>query len=322
MKSGVPQGSILGPLLFAIFVNDFALLADKCSKSLYADDMKLKKTIKSEIDCIQLQKTIDLLQSWCVNNGMLLNANKCKVISFHRSKANKIYFDYSIGGVLLDRVTHIRDLGVILDSKMELKLHYDRVVSSGFCVLGFIKRRVKDLGDPYIIKTLYCSLVLPILEYASVVWAPYRAVDSKRIESVQKQFLLFALRSLGFTGFRIPSYESRLLLLEMTTLANRRELASALFAFDLLRCNLDVESVASRIRLVSSNVNTRSNSVLQREGHRVDYARYDPVARAISNLNKFGEFYNDDVTKETFKNKIMTKFRTLCENPTRPYEPR
>ena len=116
----------------------------------------------------------------------------------------------------------MKDLGIIMDNKMTFKAHINQVVSRAKSALGLVKRFVKGFYCPYVTKSLYTSLVRPVLEYASVVWSPYKACDISRIESVQKQFLLFALRGLGWShGFQLPPYEAWLGLLNIDSLLGR-----------------------------------------------------------------------------------------------------
>ena len=137
---------------------------------------------------------------------MSLNTSKCEVITFtRRHQSNVVTYDYHINGSYLRRVEQVKDLGVILDSRMTFKPHVDQIIGRVKSMLGFIKRQAKSL---------YCALVRPLLEYCSVVWDPVFKIDSDWIESVQRQFLLFALRGLGWADrFGLPAYEARLSLL-------------------------------------------------------------------------------------------------------------
>lgn len=311
IESGVPQGSIIGPFLFLVFINDLVLLLPECLISIYADDLKLYKVIGDANDSISLQRSLSKLYEWCKVNGMKLNVKKCAVITFSRKNPRMALFDYKVGDDKLKRVDCIRDLGVLVDSKLTFRDHVIRVANSARVILGFVKRRVKEFSEPYLCRTLYCSLVQPILEYGSIVWAPYRQVDIDKIESVQKQFLLFALRDLGYTGYHLPPYRSRLLLLNMTTLELRREKASATFILDLIQGDIDCKVLADRITFKDSVYNTRDRNILNEERHVLDYAINDPIARGIKNFNKYKACYDRVVNRNTFKERIDRVHRKL-----------
>ena len=251
VSSGVPQGSHLGPLLFLLFINDLPTKFSNCSFSLYADDLKIYKVINHPNDGITLQENLCLTSRWCEDNGMQLNIDKCSVISFCR-RSRSVARDYQINGNTLKRNEVVKDLGILLDTKLTFKQHINKICISGHSILGFIKRRAKEFNDLALTKSLYCSLVRSILEYACIVWAPYRQIDIDRIESVQKQFLLFALKHLNFSGFVLPPYKSRLLLLNMVPLEDRRKLFSAMFAFDLIQGNIKSENLLKLVD-VSNN---------------------------------------------------------------------
>ena len=195
-----------------------------------------------------------------------------------------------------------------------MKKQIDKVVSSGRSILGFVKRRAKEFQSPYLTKRLFNTFVIPVIEYVSPIWSPHRQVDCKRIESIQKQFLIFALRHLGFQGPRLPPYESRLLLIDMIPLHSRRKLASTLFAFDLLQNNIKVPELQSRLIINTNQHSTRSRKFLREELHHTDFAAFDTINSAIRNFNEFAIFFDPAFGKETFKFRILTKMKTLHNN--------
>ena len=114
--SGVPQGSVLGPLLFIFFIND--ICQDLQSNVLlYADDLKLFASINSEEDCHRLQHNLTKINSWCEINRLPLNISKCNAMTFTR-RSNSINFSYKIGNDMVTRCKQFKDLGVIFDSKL------------------------------------------------------------------------------------------------------------------------------------------------------------------------------------------------------------
>ena len=115
--SGVPQGSHLGPLLFNLFINDLCDII-KSDKVMFADDLKFYRVIHNQEDCTMIQADLDALIEWCKMNGMQFNASKCKVMSFYRGDSPTVHY-YSAGDRLLEHVKSIKDLGIIIDRKLD-----------------------------------------------------------------------------------------------------------------------------------------------------------------------------------------------------------
>lgn len=126
---------------------------------------------------------------------MVLNASKCIAITFTR-KRSSINFNYSINKTLLRKEDTVKDLGILLDSKLSFRDHIAFISAKASKNLGFLFRVAKHFTDIRCLKTLYCSLVRSTLEYAAVVWSPYYQNESQRIESIQKKIVRFALRNL------------------------------------------------------------------------------------------------------------------------------
>ncbi|RYE21894.1 MAG: hypothetical protein EOP45_09010, partial [Sphingobacteriaceae bacterium] len=196
VNSGVPQGSHLGPLLFLVFINDIiASLGDDVFISLYADDLKIAVAINSPNDTMKLQSAINQLEKWCIENDLHLNLDKCSILSIsNKRESNIVIADYKYGIHSFKRVTEQRDLGVTIDSKMNFIAHKSSVISRAKSTLGFIKRFCYNVDNIGTLKTLYSALVESIASHCSVVWLPDGSTWIDKIESVQKQFTMFALR--------------------------------------------------------------------------------------------------------------------------------
>ena len=168
--SGVPQGSHFEPLLFSLFIND---LCDELVESeflLYADDLKLYRKMTSLHDAAALQRDLDRVNNWCQRNAMQLNVAKCETITFtRRAVPDLVTVDYAITSQRLRRVNNVKDLGIHIDSRLTFKPQVNHVVSWGKSMLGFMKRLSRVFNCPHVTKSLYCSLVRPLLEYAAVV---------------------------------------------------------------------------------------------------------------------------------------------------------
>lgn len=189
ITSGVPQGSVLGPILFNIFINDIVDIF-KSTALLYADDLKIFSNVVSLEDCYKIQKDLMSLENWCNDNRLLLNIEKCKIVSFSRNKS-KIIFEYKIQNRLLQRTHSVKDLGVIFDDKLTYVLHCQSVVNASYKMLGFIIRSCKEFKEVGTFKLLFTSLVRSKLEYAAIIWRPYYKTHIDTIERIQRRFLKF-----------------------------------------------------------------------------------------------------------------------------------
>jgi hypothetical protein len=136
--SGVPQGSVLGPLLFNIFVNDLCNVIKHSRYLSCADDIKIYCAVSCVTDCTLLQSDIDSICGWCVTNCMKLNYDKTKVITFTR-KTNAIKYNNLLDDKCIARTDSIKDLGVLLDSKLLFHHHVHYVFSQSLKMLGIIR---------------------------------------------------------------------------------------------------------------------------------------------------------------------------------------
>jgi hypothetical protein len=167
--------------------------------------------------------------------------------------------------------------------------------------------RTHEFDDPYITKTLYCAFVRPIMEYGSVVWNPYELGDIAQIESIQKQFLLYALRGLGWRTdtYSLPSYESRLKLINLETLEFRRFKTDMLFAFDLLRRNIFSDVLCDKLQRNENGRHLRHSPFLVIPRHRTSYGSNEPLTRIARNFNQQQRNYDGTISRLKFKKLIV-----------------
>ena len=169
VTSGVPQGTVLGPLLFLCFVNNIPQHVSNKIR-LYADDILLYKVIDNdEDDYINLQKDLDNLQQWENTWQMHLNPPKCQLIRFS-NKHNINRYNYKIQNEILKETSSLKYLGVHIDHNLTWKEHANTITNS---VRGLLQQNFRRSPAEIKIKC-YQTLIQPILEYASVVWSPYR----------------------------------------------------------------------------------------------------------------------------------------------------
>ena len=228
VKSGIPQGSVLGPVLFTLFVNDIPPLL-KCFTAMYADDTKLHATVDSDEDQQQLQEDIWRIQDWAKQMQMKFHPDKCKIMYLGKNNPHRDYCllndDFSVH--MLEETELEKDLGVYVDNSLSFTQHCQQKINTAIKMVNYIKHTFKFI-DKEIFVFLYKSLVRPHLEFASCIWSPSQKYNIIKIEKVQRRAtkLVPEIRDLP--------YEDRLRALNLETLHYRRARADLLEAYRIL----------------------------------------------------------------------------------------
>lgn len=280
--SGVPQGSVLGPLLFNLFINDISSCFIKSKFLLYADDLKIFVETESLRNVFDLQIELDNFLEWCSLNDLRLNLTKCVHLSFSRS-LNPIQSVFRIGSYNLKTVRSKLDLGVVFDSTMSFTPHVDYIVPKAYKMLAFLRRNCSDFSDPHTLRLIYNAFVRSKLEYAAIIWSPYCQIRISRIEKVQKVFIKFALRSFDYVD-PLP-YRSKCLFLGLQTLEYRREFQSALFIFDIISGTIDCPDLLALFPFYVPPRNLRYIDIFNIPPHRTNFALNSTLTRTFINLN-------------------------------------
>jgi hypothetical protein len=228
VESGVPQGSVLGPTLFAMFVCDVPSVVDNMI-SMFADDTKLYNVITDMDSGTSLSDDLNKLQAWSDKMQMKFHPEKCKVMHLGLRNPCTDYFMRKNDGTVheLQNTTSEKDLGVTVDNQLKFSEHINNIVSKANRVLGCIKHTFKHLNsDTFLL--LYKSIVRPHLEYASCVWSPSLKKDKDALERVQRRAtkLVPELKDLP--------YNERLQKLQLPTLFFRRERADMIETYKIL----------------------------------------------------------------------------------------
>lgn len=166
VPSGVPQGSVLGPLLFLIYIND---LPNNVSLSirLFADDCIVYRKISSPDDHVILQNDINLISMWCSKWQVVLNSVKCKLVSFSRKKSNSD-FSYYINNSAINRVQSYKYLGIHLTQNLSWSPHITAICAKASKTLGYTRRSLRK-SPTNICKIVYLTFIRPQLEFASSI---------------------------------------------------------------------------------------------------------------------------------------------------------
>ena len=185
VTSGVPQGSILGPGLFVLFIDDLPdVMPSGTQTALYADDTKLYRCVVSFSDCEQLQQALYSYNKWSDENNIKFNVSKCKILSVTRKK-NPLMSDYFLGSTKLLRVQEEKDLGVTISNNLMWNSHINSITAKANKLLGLLKRTCPLLTDVKVRRTLYLTIVKSQLSYATEIWSPSLKSLKAKIERVQ-----------------------------------------------------------------------------------------------------------------------------------------
>ena len=214
--SGVPQGSILGPLLFVLYINDLPSVAQNTKIALFADDAKCYIDVNSTSDCELLQADLNALVTWSNEWELNFHPSKCQVITMSRRR-NPVIFDYNMDGTSLSKIDTMKDLGVDISSKLVWDTHVNRVVKKCNRKMGMIMRTVGFNAPVKVTKTLYSSLIRSDLEYGSCLWSGTSKHNIQVLEGVQRRATKFILH------YPDQDYKERLSSLDLLPLSLRRE---------------------------------------------------------------------------------------------------
>ena len=214
VRSGVPQGSVLGPILFLIYTFDIPSkslfscqqLHNSTLLSTFADDTKLYCHSYRTEDCSNLQADLDALNNWSKLNYMSINIDKCCVLNLHKKNT---HYPYILEGNIIRSVEVVTDVGIKLHSSLTFSKHIVEIANEANRVFGFIKMTFSQIS-PMLFKKIYKTLILTKLEYGCQAWCPYLQKDIRRLERVQRRATKWVQ---GLANF---PYRERLLFLGLT----------------------------------------------------------------------------------------------------------
>ena len=268
--SGVPQGSVLGPILFLIFIND---LPDNIRSSvrLFADDCVLYRNIHSIQDCFILQEDLTSLGQWEADWQMKFNVAKCHSMRVTRHQHHKqILFDYSLHNQTLENVQSAKYLGITISDNMDWGQHISEISSKATKTLGFLRRNLA-FAPRSTKEVAYKTLVRPKLEYAAPIWSPYSKLQINQVEKVQRTAARWTCRRWRNTS----SVGEMLDELEWPSLEARRD-QSFLLLFHKIHSgavSIEKDKYLTPARSLKS---TRSS-------HSAQYCRYQTYSDALKN---------------------------------------
>ena len=235
VTSGVPQGSVLGPTLFLMYINELPTLVNSDCK-LFADDTKLFKSIATRSDCDMLQTDLHKLSDW--SNEWLLNFNidKCKIMHCgHTNPAVEYEMKTQDGARSLKTTTQERDLGVIVASNLKATSHCHAAAKKGMTALRLLRMAFRNL-DVHNFKTLYTTYVRPHLDYCLPAVGPHMVQDVQRLEKVQRRATKLVKE------VRSCSYEERLTRLDLMSLERRLRRGDLIETYKIVTGKVDIDA--------------------------------------------------------------------------------
>ena len=284
VTSGVPQGSILGPTLFIMFINDIVSHVKYANISLYADDSKIFHSISSTSDCHQLQSDLCNIVKWCRTWKLNLNIGKCQIISFS-TKFRIVEFTYRLGMETVKRVNIVKDLGVFLNSKLNFNVHVNFIVGKAFKMFGFLKRTCKTFTNVTALRLLYLTLVRSQLDYCSQVWSHHQQYLTHKLERVQIKFVKF-LCCKSNTPYSSDQYHALCKYFSLPTLTARRKMSDLSFLHKCLNNFYKCTYIISEIPFYFPSRVLRNYDFFRVSSCRLNIRKFSYIPRTCTLFNK------------------------------------
>ena len=253
VDSGVPQGTVLGPLLFLCHINDLPERTRSAIVRLFADDCLLYRTIRHLNDQLALQEDLRQLEIWASDWGMCFNAKKCYVLSVN---SKKFSFYYQLDGTILKHVDNNPYLGLLISKDLKWASHIEKTAKKASSTLGFVKRNLKRC-PLQCRRTAYIALVRSTLEYGSTIWDPHLQKDIDKLEKIQRKAVRFIKQD--YRSRQDGDMTNMLKELDLPTLQQRRKENRLCFMHKITNGKLPAISSDDYLTLAKDTRKRKSN---------------------------------------------------------------
>ena len=249
----MPQGSILGPLLFLVFINDLYLSIHHSNALSFTDDTKCYKLIYELLDSIKLQDDLNSLFDWSQDSNLSFNTKKFIHLSFNTKFPNSYNIDDSS---IISSNTH-RDLGIILSTDLSWRNHYHHISSKAYRTLGLLRRTFRHSINTTTKRTLYIALVRSQLLYCSPLWHPYLIQDISALERIQRRATKYILNDY------VSDYKTRLIKLNLLPLMYIYDQCDILFFIKSIQNPSDHFNIQTFIKFCHHSTRSSSSNKLE-----------------------------------------------------------
>ena len=225
VSSGVPQGSVIGGLLFNLFINDITDQFDKSTTSkIFADDIKIYTEFSTSISPNHLQHHLDLIHKWSITWQLPISYSKCNILTLGRHNLTQ---SFSLSNSPIAHVNSSLDLGVTIDSDLKFSQHINDIVRHAKQRSALIHRSFLSRNIPNLLRA-FQTYVRPLVEYATQIWSPHLKSNLNLLESVQRSF------TKRLPGLSKYTYSERLTILQLQSLEHRRLILDLVLCFNIV----------------------------------------------------------------------------------------
>jgi len=308
--SGITQGSVMGPLLFVIFINDLPDIlevviveeiqeeSNQSKLALFADDSKVSRILENkERDEERLQEDLQKIKEWSLIWQLKFNPDKLKHLHLS-TKGVESTRTYTVGIDIVKKVGNEKDLGIVVDNRLSFEEHMCEKVGKARGIWGLVRRTFQFLNIK-LFPMLFKGLCRMQLEYAVPVWSPNKMKDIEKVESVQRR------ATKQIPGMKDLTYQERLIKLKMPTLRHRRARADMIEVYKILHEIYDPEIKTPLKKLRDIRPEARGHKLaLSMPRHRLDLRKYSFMHRVVPIWNSLSELTVTAPNVDTFKARL------------------